>query len=141
MQWAGPTLSYNLHPCPSVTVMLQCSSCAMGWKYKVHCSCMQLPTLSYNHHPCLIVTVMLQSSSCAMDWKYKVYCSFMQLPTLPYKHHPCPSVPSECDAAMQFLCNGLDPLCRTISTHVQVCHQSVMLQCSSCAMGWRRTLQ
>ena len=95
-----------------------------------------------------MVVLRLQSSSRAMGWKYKMHCSFMQLPTLPFNHHQCPSVPSKSEAAVPVPWAGntkcIAASCNSthcLSTPAQVCHQRVRLQCSSCAMGWRRTLQ
>ncbi len=100
------TLPYNHHRCSSVPSEcdaalqflcngLQSTSFAMGCNYKVHCSFMQLLTLPYKHRPYLNVTVMLQCSSCAIVWTR-------------FALQPPPMSKCDCDAAMQFLCNGLE---------------------------------
>jgi len=43
---------------------------------------------------------------CSFGRRYKLYCSSLQLHTLPYNHRP--DFKCDCDAAMQFLCNGLE---------------------------------
>lgn len=73
-------------------------------------------------------------------------CSYTH--TLPYNHHRCSSVPSECDAALQFLCNGLQSTSFAMGCNYKVhcsfmqlltlpykhrpyLNVTVMLQCSS----------
>ena len=85
------------------------------------------------------------SSSYMWAW-LKLTGTALVLPSLGRCSRQWPSARGACSAALPegTHCTAapcISTLCHTSTAHVQVCHQTVMLQCSSCAMGWRRTLQ